>query len=74
MKLYHFPPSPNSRRVLAVAYHLGFDPELEIVDIPKGKQINRSELQKFHKSKIKHIAREEPSWFGVYPVNEWTCK
>jgi len=40
MKLYHFPPSPNSRRVLAVAYHLGFDPELEIVDLPNGKQIH----------------------------------
>ncbi|MFH0351605.1 MAG: glutathione S-transferase N-terminal domain-containing protein [Chromatiales bacterium] len=29
MKLYHFPVSPNSRRVLAVIYHLGLDCELE---------------------------------------------
>jgi len=40
MKLYHFPPSPNSRRVLAVAYHLGLDPELIDVSIPKGEQMN----------------------------------
>ncbi len=28
MKIYHFPYSPNSRRVLAVAFHLGLEPEL----------------------------------------------
>tara|TARA_Y100001951_G_C11280773_1_gene265192 strand:- start:198 stop:599 length:402 start_codon:yes stop_codon:yes gene_type:complete len=39
--------------------------------IPEGKQINKSELQKFHKSEIKQIAREEPKWFGVYPVDTW---
>ena len=39
MKLYHFPPSPNSRRVLAVAYHLGFDPELIPVQIPQGEHL-----------------------------------
>ena len=39
MKLYHFPPSPNSRRVLAVAYHLGLDPELIDVWLPKGEQM-----------------------------------
>ena len=39
MKLYHFPPSPNSRRVLAVAYHLGLDPELIDVSLPKGEHM-----------------------------------
>ena len=39
MKFYHFPPSPNSRRVLAVAYHLGLDPELINVSLPKGEQM-----------------------------------
>lgn len=39
MKLYHFPPSPNSRRVLAVAYHLGLDPELIDVSLPEGEQM-----------------------------------
>ena len=39
MKLYHFPPSPNSRRVLAVAYHLGLDPELVDISLPKGEQM-----------------------------------
>lgn len=39
MKLYHFPVSPNSRRVLAVAYHLDFDPELETVQIPQGEHL-----------------------------------
>ena len=39
MKPYHFPPSPNSRRVLAVAYHLGLDPELIDVSLPEGEQM-----------------------------------
>ncbi len=39
MKLYHFPPSPNSRRVLAVAYHLGIDLELEALQLPKGEHL-----------------------------------
>ena len=40
--------------------------------IPKGEQVKRSELQKFHKSEIRQVTREEPSWFGVYPVDEWS--
>ncbi len=40
MKLYHFPPSPNSRRVLAVAYHLGLEPELINISLPKGEHMN----------------------------------
>ena len=39
MKLYHFPPSPNSRRVLAVACHLGIEPDLITVQIPQGEQL-----------------------------------
>jgi len=39
MKLYHFPASPNSRRVLAVAYHLGLDLELEEVDLTQGEHL-----------------------------------
>ena len=39
MKLYHFPPSPNSRRVLAVANHLGIKLDLESVDLPKGEHL-----------------------------------
>ena len=39
MKLYHFPVSPNSRRVLAVAYHLGIKLELETVQLPKGEHL-----------------------------------
>jgi glutathione S-transferase len=39
MKLYHFPVSPNSRRVLAVAYHLGIELELETVQLPKGEHL-----------------------------------
>ena len=40
MKLYHFPPSPNSRRVLAVAYHLGLDPELIELSLLRGEHMN----------------------------------
>ncbi len=39
MKIYHFPPSPNSRRVLAVAYHLGLEPELISVGLAQGEHM-----------------------------------
>ncbi len=39
MKLYHFPYSPNSRRVLATAIHLGIRLDLEYVDLAKGGQM-----------------------------------
>ena len=39
MKLYHFPISPNSRRVVAVLHHLQLDCELAIVDLSKGEQM-----------------------------------
>jgi len=37
MKLYGFPPSPNTRKVQAVAAHIGVPLEFEFVDITKGK-------------------------------------
>ena len=36
MKLYGFPPSPNTWKVRAVAAHLGIPLELEFVDLAKG--------------------------------------
>ena len=39
--------------------------------IPKGEQVQRSDLHKFHKSEIKQITKEEPTWFGVYLADEW---
>jgi glutathione S-transferase len=36
MKLYGFPPSPNTWKVRAVAAHLGIPLELEFVDLTKG--------------------------------------
>src|SRR5262245_27241027 len=38
MKLYGFPPSPNTWKVRAVAAHLGVPLELELVDLGKGEQ------------------------------------
>src|SRR5262245_52532243 len=38
MKLYGFPPSPNTWKVLAAARHMGLPLELEIVDLTKGQQ------------------------------------
>jgi glutathione S-transferase len=38
MKLYGFPPSPNTRKVQAVAVYIGAPIEFEFVDITKGKQ------------------------------------
>jgi glutathione S-transferase len=37
MKLYGFPPSPNTRKVQAVAAHLGIALEFQFVDITKGQ-------------------------------------
>ncbi|MEQ1635940.1 MAG: glutathione S-transferase family protein [Methylococcales bacterium] len=39
MKLYHFPISPNSRRVVAVLHHLQLDCELQALDLSKGEQL-----------------------------------
>ena len=38
MKLYGFPPSPNTWKVRAVAAHLGLPLELQLVDLTKGQQ------------------------------------
>ncbi len=38
MKLYYFPPSPNSRKAQAVAIHLGLPVELELVNLQQGQQ------------------------------------
>jgi glutathione S-transferase len=37
MKLYGFPPSPNTRKVQVVAAHLGMPLEFEFVDLTKGQ-------------------------------------
>jgi glutathione S-transferase len=39
MKLYHFPHSPNTRKVLAVIHHLGLNTELETVNLLSGDQM-----------------------------------
>ncbi len=39
MKLYHFPLSPNSRKVVAVIHHLQINCTLENVDLSKGEQL-----------------------------------
>jgi glutathione S-transferase len=39
MKLYHFPISPNSRRVIAVLHHLDLACELQALDLTKGEQL-----------------------------------
>ncbi|KJV04997.1 glutathione S-transferase family protein, partial [Methylocucumis oryzae] len=39
MKLYHFPISPNSRRVVAVIHHLGLECELIALDLSKGEHL-----------------------------------
>lgn len=38
MKIYGFPPSPRTFKVLLAANHLGLDYTLEIVDLAKGEQ------------------------------------
>lgn len=38
MKLYYFPPSPNTRKVHAVAIHLNLPLDLRLVDLQAGEQ------------------------------------
>lgn len=38
MKLYYFPPSPNTRKAHAVAIHLELHLELRLIDLQKGEQ------------------------------------
>jgi len=38
MKLYHFPPSPNSHKVRAVAGHLGLELDEQVVNLLEGDQ------------------------------------
>ncbi|MEE3719442.1 glutathione S-transferase family protein [Tumidithrix elongata RA019] len=38
MKLYYFPPSPNTRKAHAVAIHLQLPVDLQLVDLQKGEQ------------------------------------
>ncbi|GAB6141431.1 glutathione S-transferase [Methylosoma difficile] len=45
MKLYHFPISPNSRRVVATLHQLGLDCELHVVDLRKREQMQAEFLQ-----------------------------
>lgn len=45
MKLYHFPISPNSRRVIAVLHHLGLDCELQAMDLLKGQHLTPDFIQ-----------------------------
>jgi glutathione S-transferase len=39
MKLYYFPYSPNSRKVLAVIQHLGLALEMQVVNLLEGEQL-----------------------------------
>lgn len=45
MKLYYFPPSPNTRKVHAVAIHLELPLDLRLVDLEKGEQRTPEFLQ-----------------------------
>jgi len=45
MKLYYFPPSPNTRKAHAVAIHLELPLELQLIDLEKGEQRTAEFLQ-----------------------------
>lgn len=45
MKLYYFPPSPNTRKVLALMHHLGLSLDLQLVDLLKGEQMKPDYLK-----------------------------
>ena len=40
-------------------------------NIPQGQQIEKRELQKFHKSKIERVVWGKPEYFAVEPVDAW---
>ena len=45
MKLYHFPHSPNTRKVLAVIHYLELDTELVMVNLLTGEQMKAEFIQ-----------------------------
>jgi glutathione S-transferase len=45
MKLYYFPHSPNTRKVLTVVHHLGLKIDLEMVDLIQGAQMQPEYLE-----------------------------
>lgn len=49
MKLYGFPPSPNTRKVQALALHLNVPLELQVVNLPAGEQ-KKPEYLKINRS------------------------
>ncbi len=58
MKLYHFPHSPNTRKVLAVINYLELDTELEMVNLLTGEQMKAEFIQLNPNRKTQHHQEE----------------
>lgn len=73
MKLYHFPPSPNSRRVLATIYHLDLDVELETVNLAKGEHLTRDYLRLNPNHMIPTLVDDDFVLWESTPIMQYLC-
>jgi glutathione S-transferase len=58
MKLHAFPPSPRATKVIALAYHLGLDCDLRLVDLFKGEQ-NKPEFAALNPNERMPVLEED---------------
>lgn len=73
MKLYHFPPSPNSRRVLATVYHLQLNVELETVNLMEGEHLTRDYLRLNPNHMIPTLVDGDFVLWESTPIMQYLC-
>ena len=73
MKLYHFPPSPNSRRVLATIHELGLDVELVTLNLARGEQLQRDYLRLNPNHMIPTLVDDDFVLWESVPIMQYLC-
>lgn len=73
MKLYHFAPSPNSRRVLATIYHLRLEVELHTVNLARGEQLQRDFLRLNPNHMIPTLVDDDFILWESVPIMQYLC-
>lgn len=73
MKLYHFPPSPNSRRVVATIFQLGLDVELQTVNLMRGEHRQRDFLRLNPNHMIPTLVEDDFVLWESVPIMQYLC-
>ena len=71
MKLYCFPPSPNTWKVLAAAHEMKVPLELAIVDLTKGEQRKPGFAAVNRKGKVPTLVRDDGTILTEFPAIAW---